>query len=179
MLWREKAQKDNPWLHVLYGMHKPLKVIGLPPNPQIHNLMFQLCTLFDLILDSFNVSKKLDVSSFLLKRMINTLLKIIWSSSSWTLINCVIYSVESFPNMLIHLTCPALFITTTTCPYYVEASSTRDGIDCIMNQYSEVCMSFQWSQYGEHGLLVAIKKTVHQWIPIQIFWITDATWKQV
>jgi len=51
-------------------------------------------------------SKKLDVSSFLLKRMTNTLLKIIWSFSNWTLINCVTYSGESFPNMLVHLTCP-------------------------------------------------------------------------
>jgi hypothetical protein len=37
-------------------MHKLLKVIWLPLNPHIHDLVFQLCTLFDLTLNFFDVS---------------------------------------------------------------------------------------------------------------------------
>jgi hypothetical protein len=37
-------------------MHKLLKVIWLPPNPQIYDPMFQLCTLFDPTLDFLDVN---------------------------------------------------------------------------------------------------------------------------
>ncbi len=36
-------------------MHTPLKILSPSPNPHIHDHMFQLCTLFDPTLDSFDV----------------------------------------------------------------------------------------------------------------------------
>ncbi len=37
-------------------MLRPLKVIWLPLNPQIHDHVFQLCTLFNPTLDSLDVN---------------------------------------------------------------------------------------------------------------------------
>jgi hypothetical protein len=56
LMW--KCTKRKPWLHVIFPhtMYKPLKVIWPSLNPHIHDLMFQLCTLFDPTLDSFDVS---------------------------------------------------------------------------------------------------------------------------
>jgi hypothetical protein len=58
LLWCEKAQKDNPWLQVFlpHIMHKRLKFIRLPLNPEIYDPWFWLYTLFDPILDFLDVN---------------------------------------------------------------------------------------------------------------------------